>query len=406
MYAICTGFQPVSLLPPSLMNYHSQTLPSRGKLARLSSDNSFTISPTKQRPSTISNSQEMLSARDNITLRQSTPRNNSVAYRRSMNIALLASYNPEILNSIPQSPPRDLNSMEDLDRSFSRISTTSTISQDSESRPSTPSTPNSVKYSNKTPGEIVASAFKHRRPTGGLRQAINMYQENRKQNQRTSQTSLRVEEECLDRSTSSNEGSPRVKRNRSAASAFSNVIRNPFSSLKRTRSLNPSPRTSIINGFEETGIGSESDLQPPSLQVPSNSLDNVNDSDPQKSPSVERSLTNSQEENIKPKTAPEKSNQIEGSTRDLREATPTLTDTLTDTSSIKTLTGAECNPLTVRRTSSPNPASAVSSHHHIRHTTASSISSEGIGSLTSEELSLDDLMSHDCAHWSKEVGTL
>ena len=48
------------------------------------------------------------------------------------------------------------------------------------SRPSTPSTPSH--YGAKTPGEIVTSALRNRsRPSGGLRKAIGMYQENRKQ---------------------------------------------------------------------------------------------------------------------------------------------------------------------------------------------------------------------------------
>lgn len=51
------------------------------------------------------------------------------------------------------------------------------------SRPSTPSTP---KYGTRTPGEIVASALRNRTrpPSGVLRKAIGMYQENRRQSQR------------------------------------------------------------------------------------------------------------------------------------------------------------------------------------------------------------------------------
>ena len=56
------------------------------------------------------------------------------------------------------------------------------------SRPSTPSTP---KYGAKTPGEIVASALRNRTrpPSGVLRKAIGMYQENRRQSQRIRKSS-------------------------------------------------------------------------------------------------------------------------------------------------------------------------------------------------------------------------
>ena len=399
IFIVATGFQPVSLLPPSLMSYQSQTLPTQGKLTRHSSDGNFAI----QRPSTITNSQEL--HRQSVTLRQSSQTENTcVLHRRSMNITLLSTYHQVDLDSIPQSPPIEINSLEDLNReeSDSRMSTASTISQGSESRPSTPSTPTSVKYGGKTPGEIVTSALRNRKPTGGLRNAITRYQESRMQRRESlrgtykEQSELQVEEECLDRSTSSAESSPSLRRHKSAASAFSNVIRSPFNSLRRTKSHSSSSngRPASIADSDSTDLGSLSDLQPPTLKVPANSLTSID-----RSESLERlSLSTSQDDDVK--TLVESSIKSDVSTRSVREDTPTLTES----ASVKTLTEAECPHMSVRRTSSPNPAGAVTGTH-VRHTTCSSIGSEGIGSLTSEELSLDDLTHQDWSHWSKEVTT-
>lgn len=219
------GFQPVSLLPPSLMEYQSQTLPTRGKLTRRVTDNNFsdTIRTPSTRPSTISScSQEGLSpSRTNSLLRQKanrSPENIRLIHRRSMNFSLLSSFNQANLNSIPQSPTSDSTSLAHdetdgnereyvEDRSLSSLSASTMVSCESDSRPSTP-----LKYGGKTPGEIVTSALRTRKQTGGLRQAINMYQENRKQ-RREEKTSpnkrrisiggdrLHVETECLDRAS-------------------------------------------------------------------------------------------------------------------------------------------------------------------------------------------------------------
>ena len=222
----------MSLLPPSLMEYQTQTLPTRGKLTRRVTDNNFsdTTRTARARPSTISScSQEAVTpSRTDSLLRQKanrSPENIRLIHRRSMNFSLLSAFNQANLNSIPQSPTSDSessslahdeadgNGRENVeDRSLSRLSASTMVSCESDSRPSTPSTP--VKYGGKTPGEIVTSALRSRKQTGGgLRQAINMYQENRKQ-RREEKTSpnkrrmasgggdrLQVETECLDRAS-------------------------------------------------------------------------------------------------------------------------------------------------------------------------------------------------------------
>ena len=79
----------------------------------------------------------------------------------------------------------------------------------------------------------------------------------------------------------------------------------------------------------------------------------------------------------------------------------TRSPTLTESSSVKTLTGMDLCSRETRESGSPNPASAVGGHS--RHTTCGSVESEGFGSITSEELSLEDLAHIDWSHWSKEV---
>ena len=56
---------------------------------------------------------------------------------------------------------------------------------------------------------------------------------------------------------------------------------------------------------------------------------------------------------------------------------------------------------------SPNPAGAASasSGSHVRHTTNSSVESEGFHSVTSEDMSLEDLVHQDWSQWSKQVSS-
>ena len=73
----------------------------------------------------------------------------------------------------------------------------------------------------------------------------------------------------------------------------------------------------------------------------------------------------------------------------------TATMTSADSSSIQTLTDTDSRVVAEQR-HSPNPAAATAaSGSHVRHTTSSSVESEGFHSVTSED--------EDMALWSKEV---
>lgn len=92
----------------------------------------------------------------------------------------------------------------------------------------------------------------------------------------------------------------------------------------------------------------------------------------------------------------------------IRVRTATLTSA--DSSSVHTLTDASAAADLLSNKEqrfSPNPAGAASaaSGSHVRHTTSSSVESEGFHSINSEDTSLDDLMHQDWSQWSKEVRT-
>ena len=81
---------------------------------------------------------------------------------------------------------------------------------------------------------------------------------------------------------------------------------------------------------------------------------------------------------------------------------------MTESSSVKTLTELDTS---LRDSAvSPNPAGATPMSAsvptvpgHSRHTTCSSVDSEGFVSVTSEELTLEELTHQDWSQWSKEV---
>ena len=85
------------------------------------------------------------------------------------------------------------------------------------------------------------------------------------------------------------------------------------------------------------------------------------------------------------------------------------TPSITESSSVKTLT--EMDASLRESAASPNPAGAspISIGYsgigsgHSRHTTCSSVDSEGFVSVTSEELTLEELAHQDWSQWSKEV---
>ena len=143
----------MSLLPPSLSDYtnYSQTLPIRGKYSRRHSSS--------------------ISSEDGTSLNKtdhSQPPNTIYVPRALMNPTLSKTPSPTTSTSIVT---------EDTDGekpTSGEISVAMYSSTDTKQL-------TSVRYGGKTPGEIVTSALRNRRPAGGLKKAINMYQENRRQ---------------------------------------------------------------------------------------------------------------------------------------------------------------------------------------------------------------------------------
>lgn len=208
--------------------------------------------------------------------------------------------------------------------------------------------------------------------------------------------------------------SPQLRRNRSAAETFSHVFRNPFNSLRRTKSTYtaitnfPGPsNTDYINGVSNaTNLNTRQ----------SSSLTDVNQQNPfnQKTSAPALLAAVNQSKSLTAKTSNLGTHQnghaVTSNEQELHKGenlSPTIrvrSPTLTDSSSVKTLTGADVNARETRESESPNPASAAVGGHS-RHTTCSSVESEGFGSITSEELSLEELAHIDLSHWSKEVSS-
>lgn len=79
----------------------------------------------------------------------------------------------------------------------------------------------------------------------------------------------------------------------------------------------------------------------------------------------------------------------------------TATMTSADSSSLHTLTDNVDSMSAKEQRFSPNPAGAASATgSHVRHTTCSSVESEGFHSVNSEE---DDMMYQEWSQWSKQV---
>ena len=81
-----------------------------------------------------------------------------------------------------------------------------------------------------------------------------------------------------------------------------------------------------------------------------------------------------------------------------RNTLPRPSSPLSDSSSISTLTKSDTNLGQRWASDPPNPVGA-----NYGHQTCSSVESEGFGSYTSEELTLDDLIHQDWGQWAKEV---
>ena len=90
----------------------------------------------------------------------------------------------------------------------------------------------------------------------------------------------------------------------------------------------------------------------------------------------------------------------------VRTATMTSADsakTLTDTGSDSAAGAASVDSKEHRFSPNPAGAASASTGSHIRHTTNSSVESEGFHSVTSEDMSMEDLVHQDWTQWSKQV---
>lgn len=183
----CTGFQPVSLLPPSLTDYttRSQTLPIRGKHSKRPSNSMEALHSAAQSAGGDEN-------------KPFSPTKLAIADRRPPNTR----YIPQVLmnhispggGGVLPPPPSPVpaatqrHSATDGSKTTQERGSRSPESQAEVNNHSPAVTPirtsaeqSAIKHAGKTPGEIVMSALKSRKPSSGLKKAMNMYQENRKQ---------------------------------------------------------------------------------------------------------------------------------------------------------------------------------------------------------------------------------
>ena len=113
---------------------------------------------------------------------------------------------------------------------------------------------------------------------------------------------------------------------------------------------------------------------------------------------------NVQTEEVRPS---DKEGMVTSSEVMVRVRSATVASESADSASLNTLTDATvAESLAMKEQRfSPNPAGAASaaSGSHVRHTTCSSVESEGFHSVNSEEMSLEDLIGQDWSQWSKQV---
>ena len=194
LLSFVAGFQPVSLLPPSLSDYtsHSQTLPTRGK-------------HSKKRPPLSSMTQVSLD--EGERRREGAAKGNgnrsSSANRSPSPLKPTSNHSPPNTKLAPQAiidrmrPPSPSATLE-VDGGGrvepTRVTTSNPgLSRLAKSADSSPVSINQkqatpIRYGGKTPGEIVATSMRNRRSTGGgLKKAMTMYHENRKSSRKLSE---------------------------------------------------------------------------------------------------------------------------------------------------------------------------------------------------------------------------
>lgn len=177
----------MTLLPPSLTDYtnHSQTLPIRGKFSKRPSSSLKPLTSTSEPPELPDGDGDGNSSPAKQGRGDQSPPNTRYTPQ-----ALMNHVNPQVTH-----PPSSLSPHVTGDFSVPEMErgkleqTWDTDSQAGKGNdldsPNSASKQSTVKCNGKTPGEIVMGAMKNKRPSGGLKKAINMYQESRKQSVNT-----------------------------------------------------------------------------------------------------------------------------------------------------------------------------------------------------------------------------
>lgn len=216
-----------------------------------------------------------------------------------------------------------------------------------------------------------------------------------------------------------------LRRNKSAAETLTGLLKNPFNSLKRSRSSaasSRSPSSRPVSMYDNVGdLGISPDLlerlHSSKTSQSSTSLAVTDPAAYQKTsaPALLAYRTSAaavSANSTKPASVGvSKSDNCNSSSNDKSAASEPIirvrTPSMTESSSVKTLTEMDTS---LRESAvSPNPAGASPMSAsgpgpgHSRHTTCSSVDSEGFVSVTSEELTLEELSHQDWSQWSKEV---
>lgn len=207
-----------------------------------------------------------------------------------------------------------------------------------------------------------------------------------------------------------------LRRNKSAAETLTGLLKNPFNSLRRSRSSVASsrpPPSRPLSMFDMGDLGISPDLlerlRSSKTSQSSTSLE-VTDPEAYQKTSAPALLAFRRNASVKPALVGTPKSGTNANKDKSMTSEPIIrvrTPSMTESASVKTLTEMDTS---LRESSvSPNPAGAspmfVSGPGpgHSRHTTCSSVDSEGFVSVTSEELTLEELAHQDWSQWSKEV---
>lgn len=212
-----------------------------------------------------------------------------------------------------------------------------------------------------------------------------------------------------------------LRRNKSAAETLTGLLKNPFNSLRRSRSSAagsrpPSARPVSMLDMGDLGISPDllERLHSSKTSQSSISLEATDPAAHQKTsaPALLAYRTTVSANSVKPASAGTLKSGANANKDKSAAVEPIIrvrTPSMTESSSVKTLTEMDTS---LRESAvSPNPAGASPMSAsgpgpgHSRHTTCSSVDSEGFVSVTSEELTLEELTHQDWSQWSKEVSS-